>query len=316
MQDAVIGHTGFVGQTLLSQNAAFAGFNSATIHQAAGQEFGTLICAAAPGSMFEANRFPDRDGAAIDSLIDSLSRLRAQRFVLISTIAVLDRFDSGATESSASFREDLAYGRNRRRLEEFCATQFDQCLILRLPALFGAGLRKNFIFDLLNPVPSMLPDARLDALLGLLPDDLAALARGLYRQDPRIAMQVLDREALDRLPQRPRLERGVTEAGFSAIGFTSPDSRFQFYDMSRLWADIRVAMQAGLSVLHMAPAPLSAAEVHAFLTGGPMPASGARPHHEDMRTEHAHLWGHTGPYLMAAEESLSRLKAFFDGGKA
>lgn len=316
MQDAVIGHTGFVGQTLLAQHGFAAGFNSATIQQAEGQAFATLVCAAAPGSMFEANRFPDRDARAIDSLIESLSRIRASRFVLISTIAVLDRFDGGATETTATFREDLAYGRNRRRLEVFCEGHFDRCLILRLPALFGPGLRKNFIFDLLNPVPSMLPDARLEAMLGALPKDLAALARGLYRHDARISMQVLDRGALDQSPVRPQLERAVTEAGFSAIGFTSPESRFQFYDMSRLWADIRVALQADLSAVHMAPAPLSAAEVHLALTGSPMPASAARTHREDMRTDHAHLWGLTGPYIMQATESLFRLKAFFDGSRA
>lgn len=169
MQDGLIGHTGFVGQTLSRQHRFAAPFNSASISQAAGQDFATVVCAAAPGSMFEASRFPERDAKAIDGLISRLSSFRAKRFVLISTIAMLARFDGQATESTTAFQTEVPYGVNRRRLEVFCAGHFKDCLILRLPALFGPGLRKNFLFDMLNPVPSMLPPLRHAALLADLP---------------------------------------------------------------------------------------------------------------------------------------------------
>jgi hypothetical protein len=81
--DALIGHTGFVGGTLAHQHAFGARFNSATIDSAAGQTFDTVVCAAAPGSMFEANRFPDRDAARMQALMDKVGAIRARRFVLI-----------------------------------------------------------------------------------------------------------------------------------------------------------------------------------------------------------------------------------------
>ena len=311
MQDALIGHTGFVGQTLLHQHPFPAQFNSATIHNSAGQDFATVVCAAAPGSMFEANRFPDRDAQAIDGLIDRLSRLRAKRFVLISTIAVLDRFDGQATETTTAFQTALPYGVNRRRLEVFCAAHFADCLIVRLPALFGPGLRKNFLFDLMNPVPSMLPAARYDALRLALPQALQGLAATVFAEDSALGLHVLNRAALNQSPLRPELERWVTEAGFSALGFTHPESRFQFYDMTRLWADIQLAQAAGLSVIHLAPEPLVAGTVHQALTGHQMPPSDARLHHEDMRSAHAGLWSKSGPYLMDTADCLARLQRFY-----
>lgn len=310
MQDALIGHTGFVGQTLSQQHHFPAQFNSATIHGSTGQDYATVVCAAAPGSMFEANRFPDRDAQAIDGLIDRLSRLRARRFVLISTIAVLDRFDGQATETTTAFQTGVAYGVNRRRLEVFCARNFKECLIVRLPALFGRGLRKNFLFDLMNPVPSMLPAARYEALRSALPQAVQALVAAVFAPDPALGMYVLNRPALNQSVLRPALERAVTEAGFSALGFTHPESRFQFYDMTRLWADVQVAQAAGLCAIHLAPEPLAAGVVHQALTGRQMPASDARLHHEDMRSAHTGLWERSGPYLMDKADCLTRLQRF------
>jgi nucleoside-diphosphate-sugar epimerase len=45
--------------------------------------------------------------------------------------------------------ELLPYGANRYYLETVCSDMFDTTVI-RLPGLFGAGLKKNVIFDLLN----------------------------------------------------------------------------------------------------------------------------------------------------------------------
>lgn len=310
MQNALVGATGFIGGVLMEQRGFQATARSTTMRALERSEFDTVFIAAARGSMFEANKFPDRDAAHIDELVDSLSRIKARRAVLISTIAVLERFDGAFDEPAARFREDLAYGRNRRVLETSIAATFPRALIVRLPALFGAPLRKNFIFDLMNPVPSMLAEARRESLSGSLPAPLASFAEELYSYADGLGMWTLDRARLDADPRRIDLERAVIDAGAEAARFVHPDSTFQYYDLRNLSADIDKALAADLEVIHLAPAPLAAASVHERVTGRPMPASGAGVHHEDMRTAHAALFGGVGPYMAEAGAVLDDLASW------
>ncbi len=311
ISSALIGHTGFVGGTLARQNAFAALFNSSKIETIVGLVFDTLVCAAAPGSMLTANRQPDQDRAQIDALIDRLDGLRARHVVLISSIAVLADFAAGDDEGTQAFQQDLAYGRNRRLLEAFCETSFDDCLVVRLPALFGPGLRKNFVFDLMNPVPTMLPEARLETLLEQLEPLLRDTLGALYAPDPATGMHRLDREALDANPRRPALDTAVRAVGMSATQFHNPDTTYQYYDMSRLWRDIGIATRAGLRCIHLVTEPLRAADIHARLLGATMPETGARLHLEDMRTRHAALWNREGPYLEDGATVLDGLATFF-----
>ncbi len=314
--DALVGFTGFVGNSLRGQHEFGGLFNRSNIAGAVDRTFGTVVCAAAPGSMFTANRFPEQDAAAMGALMERLAPIRAERFVLISSIAVLDRFDGGDDETSTRFQTALAYGRNRRALEEFCVERFPRCLIVRLPALFGPGLRKNFLFDILNPMPAMLTEPRLAELAEALPAGLRPGLAGIYRPEPATDLHVIDRAALEASGRRPAYDAAVSAAGMEAVRFTHPDSRFQYYDMSRLWADIGLCLGAGLDLIHLAPEPLEAGAIHRALTGRPMPPSQARIHREDLRTRHAALWGRTGPHIASAGEVLAGLRRFFAAERA
>jgi hypothetical protein len=309
----LIGHTGFVGGALLRQTHFDACYNSANIAEITAARFGTLVCAAAPGSMLEANRAPERDKAAIDALTERLGRVTAERFVLISSIAVLADFAGGDDEGTEAFQQELAYGRHRRALEAFVEERFPAHVIIRLPALFGAGLRKNFLFDLLNPVPAMLTEAKRNAVASALGGDLAAWLGALYTPDAATGLLKLDRAALDADPRRAALEAALDALGATATQFHHRETTYQYYPIDRLWQDIGIALAAGLTHLHLAPEPLVAAEIHARLTGRPMPETPARVHREDMRTRHADLWGATGPYQFPAAETLNSLAAFFAG---
>jgi hypothetical protein len=310
LTDVLIGSTGFVGGHLARQHDFGALLNSRNITDSSGSAFDTCVCAAAPGSMFLANRFPEADRARIETLKSNLAAIKVERFVLVSTIAVFDDF-CAADESDIRHAQASAYGRHRRDLELFCAARFPRCLVVRLPALFGAGLKKNFLFDILNPMPAMLPGPRLEAMAGRLDPALSQGLAGIYAWDDALGLFVINREALEAGGRRRDYDAAIREIGFAAELFTSPQTRFQFYDMSRLWSDIVRCLAAGVDLVHLATAPLSAAHVYATLTGRPMPASEARVHREDMRTRYAALWGHAGPYIETEEDVLSRLTRFF-----
>jgi nucleoside-diphosphate-sugar epimerase len=56
----------------------------------------------------------------------------------------------GVDEDAPTPAEGLhAYGRHRLWLEELVAARFDACIV-RLPGLYGPGLKKNAIFDLIH----------------------------------------------------------------------------------------------------------------------------------------------------------------------
>jgi hypothetical protein len=150
MLSALIGHSGYVGTTLLRQRAFDCLYRSANVAESAGKDFDLVVCAAAPAQKWIANREPERDRQVIDGLIGHLRAIRAMAFVLVSTVDVF-RNSLGVTEDTPVDEEGLhAYGLNRRRLEKAVLDQFENALVIRLPGLVGPGLRKNAVFDFLN----------------------------------------------------------------------------------------------------------------------------------------------------------------------
>jgi len=149
-EDALIGHTGFVGSTLASQRRFASHFNSATIGEIDGRSFDEVICAGVSAVKWWANQNEAEDRSRIEGLMRHLATIRAGRFVLISTIDVY-RDPQEVDEADIPGRDGLhAYGRNRLMLEDFVRERFADHLIVRLPALFGAGLKKNALYDLMH----------------------------------------------------------------------------------------------------------------------------------------------------------------------
>lgn len=314
--DALIGHTGFVGSNLTQQHYFPNQFNSQNIKDANGHTFDTLVCAAAPGSMIAANRSPEVDKSQIDALCRSLGGLKCKRFVLISSIAVLDRFDGQDVEGAETFQFEVAYGRNRRALEEFCENTFERSLILRLPALFGQGLKKNFLFDLLNPVPTMLNAEKITLASDMAKGMYADVISQIYELDASIGLYKLDRNALNSNDAKSEIEDALAHSDLTAVQFTNPNTQFQYYGLDRLWSDIEAAFDNDLSVLHLATEPVLASRIHQLVKAEPMPHTSARLHLEDMHSRHATLWGAAGPYLENADRILERVSAFMAAQRA
>jgi hypothetical protein len=148
---ALIGHTGFVGGTLTRAAPWSALFNSSTIAEIRGQSFDLLVCAGVSARKWWANKEPEADKAGIARLTEALGQSQIGELVLISTIDVYPDPCSGGDEStSIDERANHPYGRNRAELERWALERFETVRIVRLPALFGQGLAKNAIFDLMH----------------------------------------------------------------------------------------------------------------------------------------------------------------------
>jgi hypothetical protein len=150
MKNALIGYTGFVGNSLLKQTNFDSLYRSSNIKEIEGEVFDLVVCAGAPAQKWIANRDPSGDLATINILIESLRKIKCKTFVLISTVDVFN-VPVNVDENSLVNENGLGpYGLHRRLLEKFVVDHFSNHLIIRLPGLVGPGLRKNVIFDLLN----------------------------------------------------------------------------------------------------------------------------------------------------------------------
>lgn len=144
---ALIGSTGFVGGSLRRRTRFDALFHSADIERIAGRRFDRIVCAGAPAEKWRANQDPAADRRNLERLVAATRRADAERMILISTIDVYGR-PAGDTEADPP-SGGSAYGENRLWLERAMADRF-RTTIVRLPGLFGPGLKKNAIYDLLH----------------------------------------------------------------------------------------------------------------------------------------------------------------------
>ena len=161
MTDALIGYSGFVGGSILRARSFDALFRSTNIAEIRGARFDTVVCCGAPAEKWRANRHPDEDLQRLAMLTDALTDVVARRFVLVSTIDVYPVPNGVDENTPIDPAAGEPYGRHRFALEEFCRSHFDTTIV-RLPGLYGHGLKKNALFDLLHdrPVDTIPGNAR------------------------------------------------------------------------------------------------------------------------------------------------------------
>ena len=148
--DALVGYSGLVGTNLNRQHTFGHLYNSKNINGIKEKSFDRMVLAAVQAKKWWANLHPEEDWAQIEKLLEPLARAQAKQVILISTIDILPD-QPGADEDTDPHDYDThAYGQHRLRVEDEIRRLFESVLIVRLPGLFGPGLKKNVIFDLLH----------------------------------------------------------------------------------------------------------------------------------------------------------------------
>jgi nucleoside-diphosphate-sugar epimerase len=91
----------------------------------------------------------------------------------------------------------------------------------------------------------------------------------------------------------------------------SPDSRFQFYPLDRLWSDMEIARKAGLGLVNFATEPVSVRDVARAAVGRDFEnARAPTPVRYDMRTRHADRFGGSGGYVLDRAAELAAISAY------
>jgi hypothetical protein len=197
-QRALIGSTGFVGG-VLQRHDDFSGlFHSSNVEELPEREWDEVVCAGMPAEKWRANKEPDDDEASLEALWGALGRTATRRVVLISTVDVFDppRNKDESREPDAAH----PYGRNRARLETRLAERFEDTAIVRLPALYGPGLKKNALYDLLVTARSPAPRDAVFQWYDLerLPEDLDRMRASNLRVANLVSEPVSMGEVIDR----------------------------------------------------------------------------------------------------------------------
>ena len=303
MKTTLVGCTGFVGSNLAASHGFTYQYHSTDIQQAMTKEHDLVVYAGVRAEKFLANERPQQDRAMIHQAFDTLVRMKPKKVVLISTIDVYAK-PNGADENAPMTLEGLqAYGRNRLELEELVRGRFDS-LIVRLPALFGKGLKKNFLFDAITLVPSMLKPDKYEELAqksDLVARSYALADNGYYR------LSVEEKE------QRRALREFFRTNDWNALYFTDSRNVYQFYDLSRLWDDIRTALQEEIPVLNLTSEPLCAADLYeACFDGSFTNVTEKEPVRYDLRSCYADRYGGQRGYTVSKEETLRRIRRFVE----
>lgn len=239
---ALIGYTGFVGGTIASQTQFDEQYNSKNIHEIAGKEFDLIVCAGAPGKKWLANQEPQQDLLSIRNLIEHLKTAHAKQVILMSTVDIFNEISGQNEETPIDVEALQPYGKHRYMLEQAVMEHFPKVTVIRLPALFGVGLKKNFIFDLIH----------------------------------------------NRM-----------------LGYTHPDSTFQFYNMARVWEDMQRAVAADLKLVTFATEPIRAGDIaEKALNITITPDEGAKPVHYDIKSVYADVFGGKNGYLYTKEQIM------------
>ena len=253
-EDALVGHTGFVGSNLCTQTFFGSYYNSKSIEDIRGRHFRRLVFAGAQAKKWWANQHPDEDWQGIESALRALSEMSVEESaILVSTVDVVPP-QASPDETADCQAPNHPYGSNRLALERAFVEMFDRVLIVRLPALFGNGLKKNVIFDLL------------------------------------------------------------TNNLLSEINLLS---RFQYYDLSRLWGDIELALAADLSLVHLVTEPIATGSiVERFFPGKAINYDSASAITYNLLTRYAEVFGGQDGYIEPADSVLNRLERFISAWQA
>ena len=195
------------------------------------------------------------------------------------------------------------YGANRYKLEQWVADNFSNYLIVRLPGLFGINLKKNFIYDYIHYIPSLLNENKYDELSSvsnIIKENYCLQDNGFYKCNCDESDKYLLKEEFKKI-------------GFSALNFTDSRGKFQFYNLANLWKDIELALKNNIKILNIATEPITIGELHKYLSGNTFinELNKNIPNY-NFKSKYDKLYGGKDGYLYLKDQILLDIKEFVD----
>jgi hypothetical protein len=301
----LVGYTGFVGSNI-NKSYKFDGlFNSKNIQEAFGTNPDLLVYSGVRAEKFLANKEPEKDMEIIEDAIENIKKINPKKLVLISTVDIYKNAVDVDENTEIHTKELQPYGLNRYYLEKWVQENIKDYIIVRLPGLYGENIKKNYIYDMINVIPSMLNEAKfseLNAADKLISEYYFKQDNGFYK-----CKDVTSEE-------KAFLKEYFTKAGFSALNFTDSRGSFQFYNLAYLWKHIQIAMENNIKVLNLATEPVTVSEIYQYIKGKEFINEVAKvvPYY-DFKTNYAPLFNGKNGYIFNKEFILKDIAEFVGG---
>ena len=300
----LVGYTGFVGSNLSAEEKFDGLYHSTNIADAYGTRPDLLVYAGVRSEKFLANHAPEKDLEVVKTAFENIRKIQPKRLVLISTIDVYQN-PADVDEDTAIETDGLQpYGLDRYALEQWAEREFPDCLIVRLPGLYGKNLKKNFIYDFIRIVPSMLTESKFQELCAKDP-----FLKPYYtkRDDGFYGCVPLSEESA------AVLKAYFDRIGFSALNFTDSRGTFQFYNLAYLWRHIRTALEHGLKKVNLVTEPVAVSEIYRAMKGTEWKNELPRPvPRYRARTKYAELFGGKSGYIFDRKFVIDDVRKFIE----
>lgn len=303
--NAIIGYTGFVGSNINKQMRFDKKYNSQNIESIKNKKFDLVVCAGVSGTKYLANKFPEKDFEMIMRLIKSLDTITATKFILISTVDVYKEPYDVNENSELDGKGLHHYGKNRLYLEKWVENKFDNYSIIRLPALFGNGLKKNFLYDMINKAPPIILLDKFNELS----KEIGYNELGSYYTYDGISCYKLKNLSIE---QKKNLNTLLKSYNFSSNMFTDARSKFQFYYLDNIVEHINIIIKNNPKIVNVCTEPISAKEVSekCFDSQFENIITDRKPLNYNIKTIYYRLFGGSNGYIYGKNQVLNQIKFF------
>lgn len=302
---SIVGFTGFVGSNICLSTDFDKYYNSKNIQDAYGSKPDVLVYSGVRAEKFLANKNPVKDYEIVLNAINNIKRIAPKKIVLISTIDVYKNPVMVDEDTRVDTVDLQPYGFNRYHLENWVESNFKDYLILRLPGLYGDNLKKNFLFDLINIIPSMLKE---DKFLEISANNPFII--DFYKKSDNGFYKCIDLNNAE----RSSLKEFFLGLGFSALNFTDSRASFQFYNLKYLWNHIEVAMKNGIKKLNLATEPVKIEEIYQRIMGSEFKNEITdNPPEYNFKSKFAELFSGTNGYIFNKEFVLNDINNYVKG---
>ena len=303
-KDVLVGYTGFVGSNIATKHQFDGVYNAKNVVESYGTNPELLVYSGVPAQKFIANQYPEEDFKVIEQAIDNIKKINPKKIVLISTIDIYKEPVNVDEDSKIELEDLQPYGKNRYYLEDWVKQNFEDYLIVHLPGLYGKNIKKNFIYDLIHIIPSMLKKEKFEELIekdNFIEQYYELQDNGFYK-----CKEVSTEEKV-------KLKEYFNRIGFTALNFTDSRGVYQFYHLKYLWEHIVEAMEKGIKVLNLATEPIKISELYEYIYGKQFENEIANniPYY-DYKTKYAELFNGKDGYIFSKEFVLEDIKKFVE----